>query len=1025
MATTEIPEAPDRQHRPDSGSSDADDLEDLYNQPSVIGRNQARDLEDQFNQPDVENTQRYNPETSTYDPETAGTTQTPGNRNKSWRDRLGVGKKDKQVPGKEDLADKENSPDRSTSGASSANSETDKLGHGYRQNGLDDDTGRFSRFRSLLATRRRKTIFGSVVGGGIIGLIMTFSFLSGPFEFLHIAQLLQKTHFSHQQNAGDDRMGRMYRYARSGKVGETRVSYLGSKLHANMLADMEKIGIKPIYTGADIYQGFEIDRSSPNSPYKDMSNAELQSALEEKGVNIKELKISGAKATISVDGYRNQRTSLKFLADQANIDIVPTALRVRVLARYGLVTWHPLKILDKKANAKLSDLYNSWKEGRQKYLSGKTGNNSVATTGGQDETGDPKKPQAVGDTSTDLPPDKVQTTLKAIADSKSLKITGGLAAAAGVVCAAKAVNDNIGEIRFIQVMAPLMRMAMGVVTTAAQVMSGQAVDPTELSFLAKSFDGPDTTNPKSPVTSWSQAAAVNDARGQSGGIDIDQGTKDLVTQGSPSWLSWTNSSEVGALCSSIGTTVTGVFSVGLGIITGGIASTVGGAVASALIVPGVIERLSKVLAGQAVDVLASGAQWGNYVSYGSRLAGNAMSLVFGGVALTAGQVAQLNADENAIDQADFRSQSLAHRIFSPTDQRSAISQLIDNSSSSASQNFTKMGSFFTGLGHTFSPLFGLATAHASAASNYQYGFPEYGFSGSDLNNPAVADPYANAEDVAKLLDNGDPHGYIDKAKKCFGVNITNTSQGWDVVPGDSPVNPNDGKYNSGDCADSGNTEWLKVRFFIMDTGVMEGYGCYQGDDQSCQNDGMGASAGGSNVTTASSSVDTAHIFDDSSSVSCASGTNDLGIQDGYHDGQLVKIRVCAVSNLASTSEESNGGYGMPDAGGKVIVNSRVSGAVYTLVQAANSNGVSLSASSGFRTMTHQQTLFNQNPDPSRVARPGYSNHQMGLAIDFAGLPSTPGPVSGNSIWDWLSQNAANFGYKNYPAEAWHWSVTGN
>jgi LAS superfamily LD-carboxypeptidase LdcB len=140
---------------------------------------------------------------------------------------------------------------------------------------------------------------------------------------------------------------------------------------------------------------------------------------------------------------------------------------------------------------------------------------------------------------------------------------------------------------------------------------------------------------------------------------------------------------------------------------------------------------------------------------------------------------------------------------------------------------------------------------------------------------------------------------------------------------------------------------------------------------------------------------------------------------------LVKIRICAVSNLPSTSEESNGGYGIVGADGKAVVNSRVSGAVYAMVAAAAQDGVTLTASSGFRTMAHQQALYAADPDPTRVAVPGTSNHQMGLAIDFAGLPSTAGPIAGNQYWEWLSAKAANFGFKNYPAEAWHWSVTGN
>src|SRR6185437_10171887 len=110
--------------------------------------------------------------------------------------------------------------------------------------------------------------------------------------------------------------------------------------------------------------------------------------------------------------------------------------------------------------------------------------------------------------------------------------------------------------------------------------------------------------------------------------------------------------------------------------------------------------------------------------------------------------------------------------------------------------------------------------------------------------------------------------------------------------------------------------------------------------------------------------------------------------------------------------------------GYAIVICRVSGAVLAMVTAADTSGVKLTAISSFRTMAHQQALC--PCDGIHVARPGYSNHQMGLAIDFGGgLPSTPGPIAGNQFWDWLSKNAAIFGYKNYPAEAWHWSPTGN
>ena len=158
---------------------------------------------------------------------------------------------------------------------------------------------------------------------------------------------------------------------------------------------------------------------------------------------------------------------------------------------------------------------------------------------------------------------------------------------------------------------------------------------------------------------------------------------------------------------------------------------------------------------------------------------------------------------------------------------------------------------------------------------------------------------------------------------------------------------------------------------------------------------------------------------------CAPGTDKIGDYDGYDNNQVVKIRLCALPILSS-SEESHGGYGIPASKtkGRALVNSRASGAWYALVRKAEEDGVKMAATSSFRTMAHQQTLWNGHPDTKWVARPGYSNHQMGLAIDF----SPPGGgflTKGDKWYNWLSANAEKYDIKNYPVEAWHWSPTGN
>jgi len=58
-----------------------------------------------------------------------------------------------------------------------------------------------------------------------------------------------------------------------------------------------------------------------------------------------------------------------------------------------------------------------------------------------------------------------------------------------------------------------------------------------------------------------------------------------------------------------------------------------------------------------------------------------------------------------------------------------------------------------------------------------------------------------------------------------------------------------------------------------------------------------------------------------------------------------------------------------------------------------------------------------------TAKPGTSQHELGLAIDFT--CNGGGTVSRGSVcFTWLSAHAADYGFFNLPEEAWHWSTTG-
>lgn len=92
--------------------------------------------------------------------------------------------------------------------------------------------------------------------------------------------------------------------------------------------------------------------------------------------------------------------------------------------------------------------------------------------------------------------------------------------------------------------------------------------------------------------------------------------------------------------------------------------------------------------------------------------------------------------------------------------------------------------------------------------------------------------------------------------------------------------------------------------------------------------------------------------------------------------------------------------------------------------------ISLKINSAYRSFIDQQTLYNNGivSDPKNtdiIAKPGFSEHQLGLALDFANSTQS----------SWLQDNAYKYGFAlSYPAgkeaitgytyEPWHWRYIG-
>jgi D-alanyl-D-alanine carboxypeptidase len=121
-------------------------------------------------------------------------------------------------------------------------------------------------------------------------------------------------------------------------------------------------------------------------------------------------------------------------------------------------------------------------------------------------------------------------------------------------------------------------------------------------------------------------------------------------------------------------------------------------------------------------------------------------------------------------------------------------------------------------------------------------------------------------------------------------------------------------------------------------------------------------------------------------------------------------------------------------------------AIETMIKDAEQDGMCLVVMSGYRSAKSQEKLYEETGDKSKVALPGQSEHQTGLAVDFGGCPMKNG-VRNDSVerhelvndfstlpeYKWLQDNASKYGFEQsftasntaetgYANEPWHFKL---
>ncbi len=374
----------------------------------------------------------------------------------------------------------------------------------------------------------------------------------------------------------------------------------------------------------------------------------------------------------------------------------------------------------------------------------------------------------------------------------------------------------------------------------------------------------------------------------------------------------------------------------------------------------------------------------------------------GGRVLSPSETATIMQRQLDDRQAAFESRPLYARLFDTNEAQSLISQTamsLPSGSGRLAQTVSSFANPFTTFSTTLGSVFSTKQVRADASLHQDIGIKPVGYGSDDSRDPVMT---------------ADPEKYWEE-RNCVDPN---NKKAWGEKAYIDPETGMPEHRETNGC-------------MLLRRGISNGGGNFDRKllelEEAAGGSNSGAASGGGGSTGGAIIGDP---YTDSTSVPCDSRTKDLGIADGYVKMKLFKVRLCSLPNLRSFGPADNPGndFTTPGADGHAIVNSRVSGAWFSLVEAAKSDGVTLSAGSSFRSMRHQESIFAGNPNPKFVARPGGSSHQAGVAIDFSNMQVKGGgtcasrATSGNPGWKWLYANAEKYGFKQYSAEAWHWDA---
>ncbi len=707
----------------------------------------------------------------------------------------------------------------------------DQVGEGYSEEG-----GK-KKVKGKFWNRRR------AIGGGIIGVILggtfgVFTVLQGPLQVIHFGQLIQRFHFSNNEDFSDSRAGRFFIYmATLDDPSRRNLGVVSNKFADRYKKFIADSGIRMDFTlesrnGKQVrrVQAFYIDST------KEGGQRVLES-LRQKGVTPDPPDGDGV-VRVSARGRGGTQLSQQIIdasIDGLDINNVSASVGKRLLRARAKVKFHPMTNRAYEEGQEKRDAYNRRIQ-KEDAEYDKTGTKPPdgRIRGTQDDpdgdgnidndtTGEAGEAQDLLDEARGAQdPGKLkELRLK----YGSLIKGGGLAGAGvGLVCAARGLGDQAEAIEHQNVILPLIRLSMRIVATASQVMSGVML-PGQ-SFNINELGAVIDTLHNDEYGSWVEAKSLQAELGQKQtGPDINDEARPSQVGQKPQLFQILENPVLDGAC--------------------GVNDAIGGlpiikqfgqatdfAINAALRPFGwstdkLMTSLASLFANGQLIFPAFGSLLGGYAMHGGRLAANDFAMSTGGRALSGTETVQLKRANQELRDAEFRNQSKFARWFNVLDSRSVAGMASLNMPQTPGQAVT---SLFNAPGKALSFLSSPVNAQ-SEEEPYDYGYPEYGFSLDERDDERLEEPMENADLVEPILDK-----LNRRYGKCFSMTVSpsdgSLKTGQAVRMDEREKDPD--CSNPGESFPDGTNELLRYRMYLADMVTAHTLACYEGVETSCQ-----------------------------------------------------------------------------------------------------------------------------------------------------------------------------------------------